>query len=358
MRSSDTIKKILLTLILAAGIFATLSSKTYYLWNLLIIPELDYNSFEKSVRYGDLYRMSRVTAFKEDIPYPPPELIYNSVDESDIISAGDSFFLLPINGLKFAAALEKYSGKKIYDATQFDVEYGKRPAAMLTIKGFNRDKEKIFILECVERYSHERAKTKYLASVNEVVFKYLYLDANILSLSSAEEWLQRSVILRTPLEFKADAYFKFFRRLPEISSIYTLNPPMLFYNEDRDYAGIKPDSVYIEETANSLKKLSVLLKEKYNLVLLYVVIPNKYSLYGEYVNPDFKYNNYIPALTESLRSKGVHTFDTYTLLKENSNNELLYYRSDTHFNEKGRDLLVKECANMISLISGESEKSK
>jgi hypothetical protein len=302
--------------------------------------------------------MSRVTTFREDIPYPPPEFIYNTIDESDIISAGDSFFQLPVNGLRFAAALEKNCGKKVFDATQINEEYCKRPAAVLELNGYTGNKERIFLLECVERASPVRAKTKYLASTNEVAVKYLSLAANILSFSSAEEWLQFSVFLKTPLEFRTDAYFRYFNRLPEIASVYTLNPPMLFYNEDKEFAGTKIDSVFIEDVSSSLKKLSVFLKQKYNLVLLYVVIPDKYSLYGGYENQDFKYNNYIPALTASLKNKGVYTFDSYTLLKENSNNEILYYRSDTHFNEKGRDLLVKECVNQINLISGESGNTK
>jgi hypothetical protein len=354
MRSSDSIKKILLLTLLSAGLFVLLSSKLHVIGDLLIIPGLDYYTFNKTVRYGDLYRMSRVSEFKEEIPYPPPELIFNTMEESDVISAGDSFFQIPINGLMFAAALEKLCGKKVYDATQIDEEYCKRPAGVLELAGYTADsalfKEKIFLLECVERYSPERAKSKYLASSKEVAVKYLSLSVNILSFISADEWLQSSFLLKAPLEFKADTYFRLFNRLPADASVHTLKPPMLFYNEDKEFAENKIDSVYIEDVANSIKKLSSLLKEKYNLVLLYVVIPDKYSLYGSYVNPEFQYNGYIPKLTESLKSKGVYTIDTYTLLKQNSYNDLLFYRSDTHFNVRGRDLLLGECANQINQI--------
>ena len=86
---------------------------------------------------------------------------------------------------------------------------------------------------------------------------------------------------------------------------------------------------------NHLEILSNELKSNFNLDFIFMPVPNKYSIYHELINQD-EYNNLLPRLYECMEAKGIDFVDIYHPLKEQK--ELMYFKTDTHWNEKGAQL--------------------
>jgi len=83
--------------------------------------------------------------------------------------------------------------------------------------------------------------------------------------------------------------------------------------------------------------------------LIYVVIPNKYSIYGDYADKGYRYDGFIPRLTERLAARGVKSVDLYSLYlgRKKAGSPPLYYSSDTHYTALGKALAVDACIEVI-----------
>ncbi len=90
----------------------------------------------------------------------------------------------------------------------------------------------------------------------------------------------------------------------------------------------------IESYASNLATLADNLKETFNLEMIFMAVPNKYTLYSGKVNNDL-YKGFIPDLQDALDRKGVKYVDLYSNFSKAS--EVLYYGTDTHWNKLGVD---------------------
>ena len=126
---------------------------------------------------------------------------------------------------------------------------------------------------------------------------------------------------------------------------------MLFLKDDIDYAETKRTESEIAAAAEKVETLKKIIKEKYNMDLLFIVLPNKYSMYGSRVDKNFVYDQTIPKTVKELRRRGVRTLDTYSLMKagEKSNpSESLYLQDDTHWTMFGRSFVLDEIQKTLT----------
>jgi hypothetical protein len=101
--------------------------------------------------------------------------------------------------------------------------------------------------------------------------------------------------------------------------------------------------------AFNISLLGKILKEKYDLELIYVIMPTKYTVYGKYHDDFMGYNNFIPSVLDSLEKLEVNTFDTYSLYTNalDIDKDFLYYSGDTHFTPRGKKMLVNEIIKLL-----------
>jgi len=214
---------------------------------------------------------------------------------------------------------------------------------LLSLTEMNRgDKKKILLSEVVERNISSAFLREHTVSDRKKYKRTSFLE-NLIPVSREENYTE----LFKNGKFTGDIYkytmtFKFntFGVISDLTPVFVKDPPWLFYYTDITgdagfYHSYTPNE--IEEIAEKITKLSILLDKEFNLDLVLLFIPNKYTLYHKLINND-KYNDFIPRLNSELGKKGVETVNVYDAFK--SSDEILYYPTDTHWNEKGMKIAL------------------
>lgn len=115
----------------------------------------------------------------------------------------------------------------------------------------------------------------------------------------------------------------------------------LFYGSSADdYQGVNGlNSRQLSNIAEDLSMLQSTLGSK-GIDFEFTVAPNKNSLYGQYMPKRYKANvarRNITRLTPMLKDAGVNYVDLYKLFDRQK--EVLYHKTDSHWNNKGADLV-------------------
>ncbi len=352
------ISKYLLVLIIGVALFFAVCGKIHPLGKLFLVSGYDYQNTEMKYRYGDLYRFSHVSEFKELIPITPPAKHDDQLNDCDLILIGDSFFESIIGEDKFAALLEKRLNRKIYDASYSQEEAAWKPLEYLESIYYQKDRKRVLILETVERYVEERCLNSYLVSDGR--FKRILKDIrdktnDFFGQKDINYFFDNNYLTEPAIDLKADLNFNLFGQINELTPLYSLNPPMLFYKDEVEFDLKAKTDEQVSNIADNLVKLRDILKDKYNLELVFILIPNKFSIYCDLFDGKYKYDDFIPRFTKVLISRGIITNDLYTKLnsaKPDYQREKLYYMSDTHFNTYGRNIVLDESVGLINSVTG------
>jgi hypothetical protein len=341
---------ILLVFLLLFDFFLLLFGKIHLLGKILIVKENNYTLGGQ--RYADLYRFCKVDAFKEVIDYGVPIDRNDSLDYADILIIGDSFFGV-IGPDDFAQTLRKRSGLKITSISNMDEGALWNPLVVIQDKTFNISKKRILILESAERYSTARAK--WYPKLNpDLLSKYSLIEDisnGIFTFSDLNFFFNNNILLEQFIDFRASFLFKYTNEIDKNIGSYSLNPNLLFYKEEVSFDRDLKSKGLIDQTAENILIVSKILETKYNIKLIYVVIPNKFSIYNDYVNGKYEYDNFIPLLCKELDERhvlNINLYDSYMNYRRDGGTEWLYYKSDTHFTQFGREFLVLECLDLIS----------
>jgi hypothetical protein len=158
--------------------------------------------------------------------------------------------------------------------------------------------------------------------------------------------------------------FDLFGYISDKTPVYSLDQfsvPVLFYKQT---VNDQPTSFYFNHTDDLIKTyvdniadLSEKLLKYYNLKLILVPVPNKFTIYVKKIRPFDKYDNFLPRLHRELDARGiknVNLYDDYI-----SSDTLLYYGTDSHWNKKGVDIAVQKILEEIRHEnSGNLDQSK
>lgn len=111
-----------------------------------------------------------------------------------------------------------------------------------------------------------------------------------------------------------------------------------------DYAGVTLTEAEIDNIAKRLAKVCDYVRSQ-GKEPLFVIVPNKNSIYGEYMPARFGSCAQVRNLTllqERMGEKNVPYVDTYRILLENKEKDELYLHEDTHWNNTGARLVLNE----------------
>jgi lysophospholipase L1-like esterase len=327
-----------------------LSGKLHFIGYSLII---ETDKPEDGNRFSDLYSMCRISTFKEQVSRNTSAPETGNFNEADILIMGDSFLENKLDDKAFKEALQYRTKLKVFDFTRVYPDAVNTP--LFFLKKINQDwsKKRILILETIERYSQKRAVeySKDTRLTYSMPRFYDKLSDDIFHYNDVNVVVRYNYLLRELFNFKSQLNFNVFNQIlnKEIGA-FSVNPNLLFFYEETNfYKKVKSEEDITDVTVrinNLAKEL-----EKYNIDLVYVIIPDKFSIYNEYIYGRFHENSYIPGVNKKLKQKNIKYIDLYSIFLNNKNkDELLYYSSDTHFNVKGRELLVDECIKKINEI--------
>jgi hypothetical protein len=263
-----------------------------------------------------------------------------SVEECDILTFGDSYFEFSRHK-QFPERLADDFNKEVhYVNNDYPLDYLQRFDYHDTIP-------KLVIFERVERYipiafEHEHQwspvsddSLSQIRSILKSVKDKIFYDK---SEELYDAMLKRSYLTTSLYGLIATIKFDMFGYISKLTPSYLVNEDesWLFYHDQVNHA--KTSFYYdfsqdeMDSICDHMADLSRKLKEKYNMDLVYLPLPAKYTLYHDILNHD-TYNNFLPRLYDGLDKRNVkyvNVFDAF----ENSN-QFLYYRTDDHWNEDG-----------------------
>ncbi len=353
-------EKLLKALIYIAGIvclYAFIAIRVPPMFNAIlkekIIPE-----YWENTKYGELYYFGFVKHFKEEgLPSYHEKYRYTakhpSVQEADILMFGDSFF----DFTRMTTFPERLG-----DTTNQRAFYARmdRPLEYLGQHQFSNSEEKIVIFESAERYIPERfvqphsmekppdprsGIRKKVADARDLIFQD---NTDVLN----STLVSRSIFTTDLFSASTTMKFDLFNYMTDQTPVYSLEEemPWLFFH---DQLNGEPSSFYylhseeeIDNYCDNIADLASKLKKHYNLKMVFLAIPSKYTIYHTLVNED-SYNDFLPRLYAGLEERGVPYIPLYEDFLEAKAEDWIYYGSDTHWTQKGLDIALDKTLGFL-----------
>ncbi len=312
---------------------------------------------------GDLYRFTKVRAFKTPLSAPDndPSVERNpDPDTTSLIIIGDSFMETRRGHKPFPRLLADRLGMDVsvvyagYAPQYFD------PVYFCWNRSLDPARKRIILLERVERYiinnyyfpsdedtaSFMEVRREYSKSWMDEIEQRYFTDAE----TNVEVVLFSSDITSPIVEAWNTLRFNVLGQISDETPLYSLHPPFLFYKEETapgmhtSFYYPHPDRL-VDQIADNLARMDSALRSNYNAVLLFMPIPSAYTLYHTMINND-TYDNYLPRLCRELEKRGVKTIQLYDLFR--SSPKVLYLPTDTHWNADGARLATDQAAAVVA----------
>lgn len=335
------------------SLYAFIAVRAFPLMNTVLNEKMDQETQDFN-RYGDLYYFSCIKDFRED--FPPKVRKYRhsgdnpEISQADILTYGDSFFDM-IFVTSLPERLSEKLNKKVYSYVTQDPTQA-NPFCLLESSRYNRsDSTKLFVYETVERNIHEKFHNEYTTTTCQIseekgssaVFnKLINLVFRRNSENLYEVMLKQSYFTNKIYSAVASVKFDLFGYISTLTARYkTGEKPWLFYK--KEYGNERGCFYYnytdeeIEKYADNIARMRDNLLDQYNLKLVFMPIPNKYTLYHKLINDD-QYNGFLPKLYIALEKRNVCYINLYDEFTKRT--DALYYGTDTHWNSKGIDLAL------------------
>lgn len=331
-------------------LFIYTGTRVLPLMNLTLVEKMDEELLEFT-KYGDLYYNNCIDNFKEDLPDQIRPYRFSDknpeVNEARVLTYGDSYFNVSFQRTLPERLTDTLNGGVFSYNTQDPTQ--SNPFCLLNELDYKRtEKPRIIIVESAERNIPTKYGKPYIVHCEEVYVAHKTFRAKLLHeyifKSSAEQLfnlvLKRSYLTSGIYSKFSTLKFNWFGTISSLTPVYSDSPddPWLFYKKSVDDGpgsfNYDFTSDEIESYASNLAALAENLKSSFNLEMIFMAVPNKYSLYSGKVNNDL-YKGFVPALQEALDRKGVKYVDLYTNFSNAS--EVLYYGTDTHWNKLGVD---------------------
>jgi len=336
------------------AIFLIVRAGTQYLPGFFTINEMDDQARQyyvdesgRKFLYGHLYESNWITHFRQPFyieaeEYEPPG---QDVEKAEVLVFGDSFF---------RSWRQRSVPKRLADSLGIPV-FIKRtndisPLAMLEKMGYQKGAPKYLVHESVERFVPRRLKLLFNDSlaqrppiyqrVYKQLIQLLFLDDPDRRYSYVIQHLKGLNALLTAVN---SFNFDHFGYISSHTPVYSYDPPVLFYhqtvNDEETSFYYSFTDEEIELFCDNAEQLRQQLKAQYNLELVFMPIPNKYTIYHRLVNND-AYNQLLPRLYDGLEKRGVKVVRLYEPFRQSP--KMLYYPTDTHWNRDGVSLALKE----------------
>ncbi len=349
-------------LIFISGIiclYAFIAVRVLPMFNLVLVENRDPDYFEFT-SYGELYYFGQISHFKEDLPWPEYKFRLSdknaSLDEAEIIAFGDSFF--DFNRQKTVAdRLQDRLNQRVHAANAwFPLEY-------LAENNYQKGIEKTFIFEIVERNipfrfdnTHEIPSIKKHQSESKLKEKFTGIKDKIFLENSEELYnklLKESYLTNKTYSAIATTKFDLFGYISSQTPVYNIDKfdyPCLFYyltvndNNTSFYSDHTDDQ--ISRYCDNLVDLAEKLKTKYNLNLVFLPIPNKYTMLYKEINSDDVYDEFLPRLYTEMSKRNISYVNIYDDFIRSE--KQLYYGTDTHWTKNGVDIAIERLLELFA----------
>lgn len=352
-------EKLLKILIYTAGgicLYAFIAIRHPVLFNAVLLEKIVPEYWENT-RYGELYYFNFIRHFREKNLPPSGEKYrftekHPELEEADMLLFGDSFF--DFTRLKtFPEVLaDTLNQRTFYARMDYPLQY-------LAEHRYEAGEEKIIIYESAERYiptrftrSHQSELDidprspvrKEIAGIRDYIFQP---NTEVLY----QTLLKRSYLTTGLFSLSATLKFDLFGYISDFTPVYSLDHqvPWLFYY---DQLNEEPGSFYyqysqeeIDIYCDHIADLAHKLKTNYNLKMVFMGIPSKYTINHELLNND-SYNDFLPRLQEGLSERGVPYIPLYDEYEKAA--DILYFGTDTHWNEKGQRIAIDKTVHIIN----------
>lgn len=333
----------------------------------MVIEEKVMDGYWENVKYGELYYFSFIKHFREKLPHYSPDRKYRftnrhpDLNEADILTFGDSFF-----DFSRMTTFPEELGKK----TNSEVFYARMdlPLRYLKEHNYTGKEPKVLIYESTEYYLPVKFKEyhkddylpdnrsfprKAVTSVRDFIF-YENTETNY-NIFLTRGYLTTGIYSNIST-FKFDNFGYITKLTPEYSLKYDI--PWLFYYEQISTPVLGFNYKHSEEEINTycdrIADLSKQLKNIYNIQLVFLIIPSKYTACHQLINNN-PYNNFIPRMHDGLKQRGIpyiNIFDDFI-----NSDEILYYGTDTHWNEKGQEIALEKTIEVINPLLGNNQQN-
>ena len=328
-------------------LYAFLAVRIFPLMNAILNEKMDQETQDFN-KYGDLYYFSCISEFKEDLPPKVRKYRYSEdnpdISVADVLTYGDSFFDV-IFTKSIPERLADTLNSRVYSYVTYDPTQA-NPFCLLNLNEYQpAGNQKYFIYETVERNIPVRFSDEFdlnCTQSEQSAYSRIYSGLLRMIFRQNSENLYKVILKQSYLTHKAFSAvatlkFKLFGYISPLTSKYkTGEKPWLFY--EREYIS-DPGGFYYQYSekeiklyADNIARLRDELLEHYNLRLVFMPIPNKYTLYHKFINDD-PYNQFLPRLFEELDSRQIEYVDVYHPFKNDT--DTLYYGTDTHWNNEG-----------------------
>lgn len=358
---SEKVLKWIVNLAGAVCIFAFLAVRYEPFFNLVLLEKV-LPEYWENTKYGELYYFNFIRHFREKgMPKHIQKYRHTSkhpkIQDADMLTFGDSFFDFS-RMVTFPERLGDTLHKKVYYERFFNDH---RPLYYLHQYNYSNHAPKTLIYESTERYIPLRFsqphETTFATDARSGIRKKIAGVRDWLFSRNAEvkynTLLTRSIFSTHLYSAIATLKFNVFGYISSQTPVYSLDykEPWLFYYEETD-PGTPLSYYYLhsEEEINAycdnIADLREKLKKMYNLDMVFMPIPSKYTIYHKLLNND-PYNNFLPRLYEGLARRGVPTINLYDDYVNSTG--VLYYGTDTHWNKKGIDIALGKTVDFLRL---------
>lgn len=301
--------------------------------------------------YGDTYRDVKLAPFRIRLPDPvgPPLLqsVPGTTADYRLFITGDSYLPENRGHEPFVRRLSTALREPVFFASITPSD----PACLFRgeTPGARTGRGRVVVVERAERYVSRFAAMRPCEPtvappqgarlVAEKLFKQLFEQ-------DTEERLRYFLlnsVLTAPLveAWNTQLYLRF-GILPDLSPVVSKDPPYLFARLETDPAlatsfYAEHDDALISAIADGLERTAKTLRDDYGAELIFVPIPNKFTLYHGLARND-RYDDYLPRLYKELGRRGIRYVDLYRPFM--ASKESVYWPTDTHWNGHGAALAL------------------
>ncbi len=327
------------------AILAVVASQNEFVWKKLVVDPC----YDGPYFLGDLYCMSFIKDFKEQINQRPLLPAASGPNSAKYVIKADSFFSTG------------YDSEPVYNYLQGRLEGGIYYKLLTTEKGpldflkeieYKKAGPKVFVWETAEFYSLGRITDEGQA-VKPAGHKSLVKSLSGLFSSfkpnrgRKEYFFENNFVVQPVRAWLKDKAFHWFGDIDGLTPLYSKNPKMLFLNEEVAFRNNRTKIAQIPQLAGDIAKLSQVLKDDYNLTLVFIIVPNKLSLYADFLPKpnDYGYDDFVPLLQKELAAREVKYVDIYGPFAEHRQTapaDLLFYPGDHHYTPVGKEIFEKQ----------------
>lgn len=344
--------KILMYLVgaLAAVVFVTSKNRNAMLW----VTSQDY-------QYGDLYRLSKVHRFKPDSPLPTGSLANkdsidvatSSAPTKNLLFFGDSFGFCDWGRGPLHRQLSEKMGQTFFSVYNNNHNAIWRDPYSLLASDAGNSQPRVMVFQIAERLITSRflAPDSVGASPAPVppAGKLKQFRAAMFEGTEAKhEMILKHCAVTSPLvELWNSAMYEGFGKLPKETPVCSVRPSMLFFRDEVECFRMTHGDDMIATLVANISRFDQELWERFHCRLVFLPIPNKFTVYSRWVD-ERPYDQFLPRLCEALREKGVNIVDLLPRFREEK--QLLYWPTDTHWNNEGIKLATEEALRVIQKL--------